>query len=89
MPEPVWISLMALRYFPNLTTCSAIADAFDRVSHDRLPRRLQGSWSGHILLDLALRALCTVAGGYLLVDDTVVATPYARLLGEAAWGGVE
>jgi hypothetical protein len=29
--------------------------------------------------------LCTVAGGYLIIDDTVVETPYARLLGEAAW----
>jgi hypothetical protein len=29
--------------------------------------------------------LFTVAGGYLIVDDTVVAKPYARLLGEAAW----
>jgi DDE family transposase len=27
----------------------------------------------------------TVAGGYLLVEDTVVEKPYARLLGEAAW----
>jgi hypothetical protein len=26
-----------------------------------------------------------VAGGYLIVDDTVVAKPAARLLGEAAW----
>jgi hypothetical protein len=76
---------MALLYFTNLTSCSAIADAFDGVSHDRLTRRLQGTWSGHTLLDLALRALCSVAGGYLIVDDTVVAKPYARLLGEAAW----
>ena len=85
MPEPLWIYLMALLYFTNMTTCSAIADAFDSVSHDRLTRMLQGTWSGHILLDLALRLLFTVAGGYLIVDDTVVATPYARLLGEAAW----
>jgi Transposase DDE domain len=85
MPEPLWLYLMALRYFPNLTGCSAMADAFDSVSHDRLTRMLQGTWSGHILLDLALRALFTVAGGYLIVDDTVVAKPYARLLGEAAW----
>jgi hypothetical protein len=76
---------MALLYFTTLTTCSAISDAFDSVSHDRLTRMLQGAWSGHILLDLALRALFTVAGGYLIVDDTVVAKPYARLLGEAAW----
>jgi hypothetical protein len=85
MPEPLWIYLMALLYFTNVTTCSAIADAFDSVSHDRLTRMLQGTWSGHILLDLALRLLFTVAGGYLIVDDTVVAKPYARLLGEAAW----
>jgi Transposase DDE domain len=85
MPEPLWIYLMALLYFTHITTCSAIADAFDSVSHDRLTRMLQGTWSGHILLDLALRTLFTVAGGYLIVDDTVVAKPYARRLGEAAW----
>src|SRR5262245_11466451 len=75
MPEPVWIYLMVLLYFTNMTTCSAIADAFDSVSHDRLTRMLQGTWAGHILLDLALRLLFTVAGGYLIVDDTVVAKP--------------
>ena len=85
MPEPLWIYLMALLYVTNVTTCSAIADAFDSVSHDRLTRMLQGTWSGHTLLNLALRLLFTVAGGYLIVDDTVVAKPYARLLGEAAW----
>ena len=80
MPEPLWIYLMALLYFTNITTCSAIADACDSVSHDRLTRMLQGTWSGHTLLNLALRLLFTVAGGYLIVDDTVVAKPYARLL---------
>ena len=86
MPEPLWIYLMALLYVTNITTCSAMADAFDSVSHDRLTRMLQGTWSGHTLLNLALRALFTVTGGYLIVDDTVVEKPYARLLGEAAWG---
>jgi hypothetical protein len=76
---------MALLYLTNLTSCSAMADAFDSVSHEQLTRMLQGSWSGHRRLDLALRALFSVAGGYLIVDDTVVAKPYARLLGEAAW----
>ena len=85
MPEPLWIYLMALLYCTNITPCSAIADAFDSVSHDRLTRMLQGSWSGHTLLDLALRTLFAVAGGYLIVDDTVVDKPYARVLGEAAW----
>lgn len=85
MPEPLWIYLSALLYFTNIVTCSAIADAFDSVSHDRLTRMLQGTWSGHTLLTLALRALFTVAGGYLIVDDTVVVKSYARVLGEAAW----
>jgi putative transposase len=85
MPEPLWIYLMALLYFTNITTCSAMSDAFDSASHDQLTRMLQGTWSGHTLLNLALRLLFTVAGGYLILDDTVVEKPYARLLGEAAW----
>jgi len=75
MPEPLWIYLMALLYLTHMTTCAALADAFDSVSHDRVPRMLQGPWSGHRLLDLALRLLFTVAGGSLIVDDTVVAQP--------------
>src|SRR5918911_4922168 len=85
MPEPLWIYLMALLYFTNITTCLAMSDAFDSASHDQLTRMLQGPWSGHTLLNLALRLLFTVAGGYLILDDTVVEKPYARLLGEAAW----
>jgi Transposase DDE domain len=86
MPEPLWISLMALLYCPNITTCSAIADAFDSASHDQLTRMLQGPWSGQTLFNLALRILFTMAGGYVIRDDTVVEKPSARLLGEAAWG---
>jgi putative transposase len=85
MPEPLWVYLMALLYFTNITTCVAIADAFDSASHDQLTRMLQGPWSGQTLFNLALRILFTVAGGYLILDDTVVEKPYARLLGEAAW----
>ena len=43
-----------------MTTCIAV-----RCPHC-------GSWSGHTLLDLALRMLCAITGGYLIVDDTVV-----------------
>jgi hypothetical protein len=35
MPEPLWIYRMAWLYFSNLTSCSAMADAFDSVSHDQ------------------------------------------------------
>ena len=76
---------MALLYVTNITTCSALSDAFDSVSHEQLTRMLQGTWSGHTLPNLALRLLFTVAGGYLVLDDTVVEKPSARLLGEAAW----
>ena len=80
MPEPLWIYLIALLYFTNMTTCLAIADACDNISHDRLTRRLQGTWSGHIPLDLVLRALFTVAGGYLIVE-----TPWWRNPTRASW----
>jgi hypothetical protein len=46
---------------------------------------LQGPWSGQILFNLALRILFPVADGSLILDDTVVEKPSARLLGEAAW----
>ena len=52
MPEPLWIYLMALLYFTNLTSCSAMADACDSVSHEQVTRMLQGSWSGHRLFEL-------------------------------------
>jgi hypothetical protein len=45
MPELLWIYLMALLYFTKVTPCSAMADAFDSVSHDWLTRMLQGTWS--------------------------------------------
>jgi hypothetical protein len=76
---------MALLYFTRVSTCAAISECMAEASHDCLTRMLNGSWSGHTLLDLALRTLFTVAGGYLILDDTVVAKPYARLLNEAAW----
>jgi putative transposase len=85
MPEPLWIYLSALLYFTNISTCSSMADAFDSASHDRLTRMLHGDWSGQTLFDLALRILFAVTGGSLILDDTVVEKPYARLLGEAAW----
>jgi putative transposase len=85
MPKPLWIYLMALLYFTRVSTCATIAEAMAEASHDRLTRMLKGTWSGQTLLNLALRTLFTVAGGYLIVDDTVVEKPYARLLGEAAW----
>jgi hypothetical protein len=76
---------MALLYFTRISTCSTIAEVLADASHDCLTRMLNGRWSGQILLDVALRTLFTVAGGALILDDTVVTKPYARLLGEAAW----
>ena len=62
-----------------------MAQALQHASHDRLTRMLSGDWFGQTLLELALRALFTVVGGDLIVDDTVVEKPYAPCLAEAAW----
>jgi hypothetical protein len=37
--------------------CSAIAEVFAEISHGRLTRMLNGTWSGQILLEGALRVL--------------------------------
>jgi cephalosporin hydroxylase len=69
---------MALLYFTRVPTCSTIAEAMAKASNDRRTRMLHGAWPGHTLLDAALRTLFTVAGGYLIVDDTVVEKTYAQ-----------
>ena len=76
---------MALLYFTKVSTCSTIAEVFAKASHDCLTRMLNGDWSGQTLLEVALRVLFKVVGGYLIVDDTVVEKPYAQLLNEAGW----
>jgi putative transposase len=85
MPAPLWTYLTALLYFAEVSTCVAMAQALQHASHDRLTRMLSGDWFGQTLLELALRALFTVVGGDLIVDDTVVEKPYATCLAEAAW----
>jgi hypothetical protein len=85
MPEPIWTYPTALLYFPQVAACLAIAQTLEHASHDQLTQMLRGRWSGHTLLDMALRALFTVVGGYLIVDDTVVEKPSAALLEEAVW----
>jgi hypothetical protein len=61
---------MALVYFTRVSTCLSIAEVFAKASHDCLTRMLHGNCSGQTLLELALRVLFQVVGGYLIVDDT-------------------
>ena len=42
MPTLVWLYLTALLYGRTSTSCVALAEALESVSHDRLPRLLQG-----------------------------------------------
>jgi hypothetical protein len=42
MPEPLWIYLMALLYFTQVSTCSTLAEVFAKASHDCLTRLLHG-----------------------------------------------
>ncbi len=59
---------MALRYFTRISTCLTMTEAFADASHDCLTRMLHGTWSGHTLLDLALRTLFMVTEGYLALQ---------------------
>jgi putative transposase len=85
MPELLWLYLTALLYSRTSVTCVALAEVFPTVSHDRLTRLLQADWSGQTLLDSAFRTLFAWERGYLIIDDTVIAKPFATAIEGLAW----
>jgi putative transposase len=85
MPELIWLYLTALLYYRTSVSCVALAEALETVSHDRLTRLLQADWSGHTLLELAVRTLFVWERGYLIIDDTVIPKPFATAIEGLAW----
>jgi hypothetical protein len=85
MPQVMWLYLTALLDYRTSVSCVALAEALETVSHDRLTRLLQGNWSGHTLLDRAIRTLFIWDQGYLMIDDTVLAKPFATAIEGLAW----
>jgi hypothetical protein len=85
VPALVWLYLIAVLYDRTSANGVALAEALATVSHDRLTRRLQGDWSGQSLLDLAVRTLLTWERGDLLIDETVIPTPFATAIAGLAW----
>ena len=85
MPTLVWHYLTALLYYRTSASCVALAEALETVSHDRLTRLLQTDWSGQRLLELACRTLFVWERGYLIIDDTVIAKPFATAIEGLAW----
>jgi putative transposase len=85
MPTLVWRDLTALLYYRTSTSCVALAEALQTVSHDRLTRLLQADWSGQTLLELALRTLFVWDRGDLIIDDTVIPKPFATAIDGLAW----
>jgi putative transposase len=85
MPTLVWHYLTALLYYRTSATCTALAEALETVSHDRLTRMLQAAWSGQTLLELAVRTLFACERGYLILDDTVIPKPFATAMEGLAW----
>jgi putative transposase len=85
MPTLVWPYLTALLYYGISTSCVAVAEALQTVSHDRLTRMLQADWSGQTLLELTVRTLFVWEQGYLILDDTVIPKPFATAIESLAW----
>jgi putative transposase len=85
MPELIWLYLTALLYYRTSSSCVALAEALETVSHDRLTRLLRGDWSGHTLLEVACRALFVWERGFLIIDDTVIPKPFATAIDGLAW----
>ena len=85
MPELIWLYLTALLYYRTSSSCVALAEALETVSHDRLTRLLQGDWSGHTRLEVACRTLFVWERGFLIIDDTVIPKPFATAIDGMAW----
>jgi hypothetical protein len=76
----VWLYLTALLYYRTSSSCVALAEALDTVSHDGSTRMLQAYWSGQRLLESACRMLFVWDRGYLILDDTVIPKPLATAM---------
>jgi hypothetical protein len=74
-----------LLYYRTSSSCVALAEALETVSHDRLTRMLPADWSGQSLLESAFRTLFIWEGGYLILDDTVIPKPFATAIESLAW----
>ncbi len=85
MPTLVWLYLTALLYYRTSANCMALAEVLDTVSHDRLTRMRQGQWSGHTRLESACRLLFVWERGSLIIDDTVIAKPFATAMEGLTW----
>jgi putative transposase len=85
MPELLGLYLTALLYYRTSGSCSALAEALETVSHDRLARLLQGIWSGQTLLECTFRTLFVWERGYRILDATVIPKPFATAMESLAW----
>jgi hypothetical protein len=85
MPALIWLYLTALLYNRTSVSCVAWAEALETVSHDRLTRLLQADWSGHTLLEVAVRTLFVWERGDLSLDDPVPPKPFATAIEGLAW----
>ena len=85
MPTLVWLYLTTLLHYRTSSSCVALAEALETVSHDRLTRMLQADWSGQTLLESALHTLFIWERGYLILDDTVIPKPFATAIEGLAW----
>jgi DDE superfamily endonuclease len=86
MPKVVWLYLTAVLYDRTASNCVALAEALETVSHDRLTRMLQADWSGHTLLERVFRTLFVTERGDRILDETVMAKPFATAMEGLAWG---
>jgi hypothetical protein len=85
MLQLIWLYLTALLYYRTSVSSVALAEALETVSHDRLTRWFRGNWSGHTLLNLAIRTRFVWERGSLMIDDTVLAKPFATAIEGLAW----
>lgn len=72
--------ILALLIYQKITSLSQMSRLMQSISHDRLTDLLDSKWDGQTLLDSFILKLLDCFGGYLILDDTVIAKPYSKHL---------
>jgi hypothetical protein len=80
MPTRVWLSPTARLSYRTSDSPVALVEAPSTVLHDRLTKLQQGDSSRHTRLEAACRVLIVWEQGFLIIDDTGLAKPFATAM---------
>lgn len=87
MPDTIVAYLKGIFYSPSKLTCTMMASVIGRGSHDTFTRLLSRAAAvGQTLLTIIIcRLFGELKGGFLIIDDTVIAKKFSKVIEYVFW----